>query len=91
MSGKTKFWTGIVTGACIGGIVALLNRDARDYGKSLLTQTSDCVSDCLHHPEDVVQKVKHSLTTFNDFIKDNTDQALNALEQIEQTVNRFKK
>lgn len=91
MSGKAKFWTSIIAGACIGGAISLFNSDARNYGKSLVKETNDCLNECIRNPEDSVKKVKNSISTFSNFISENTDSALNAINQIEQTVNRLTK
>lgn len=91
MNGKTTFWTGVIAGACIGALVSLFNKDARHYGKSLLDETNVRLSGYVRNPEETVQKVKQSVTSFNEIVSENTDSALHALNQIEQTVNKFTK
>lgn len=91
MKGKKAFWTGIITGPCIGGLVSLLNKDARAYGKQLFKSTSDTVKYLAKNPEESVLKVKHAVESLNQFVNENASSALNAIEQVENTVNKFKK
>lgn len=91
MNGKRTFWASIIAGACVGGLLSLLNKDARNYSKSVVKQTGETITHYTKHPDETVQKVKQSVQSVNDFVSHNSSSALSALEQVETTVNKFLK
>jgi len=91
VSGKTTFWTSVVAGAVVGGLLSLLNKDAREYSKHKLAETGEAVKYYTTNPDVTVQKVKQSVETINELISDNSKSALQAIEQVEGTVNKFLK
>lgn len=91
MNGKKTFWTGIIAGACIGGLLSLLNKDARQYSKDIAKQTGETIAHYTKNPDETVQKVKQTVETVNDFVSDNSTSALSALDQVETTIHKFLK
>lgn len=91
MNGKRTFWTSIIAGACIGGLLSLLNKDARNYSKTVVKQTGDTLTYYTKNPDETVQKAKQSVQSVNNFISQNSTSALSALDQVETTVNKFLK
>lgn len=91
MNGKKTFWTSIVAGALAGGLLSLLNKDARTYSKEVVKQTGETITHYTKNPDETVEKVKESVHTVNNLVSKNTSSALNALEQVETTVNKFLK
>lgn len=90
MKGKRTFWTSIVAGACIGGLLSLLNKDARDYSKKMLQHTGEAVRYYSTNPDVTVEKVKNAVESISNLVNENTGSALNAIEQVENTVNKLK-
>lgn len=91
MKGKTTFWTGIIAGATLGGLLSLLNDDARHYVKEKTNQTSEQLSYYKGNPTETVHKVKQTVLSLNETVSKNTKSALNALEQVEKSMNRLLK
>ena len=48
--GKRKFWTGIIGGAVVGGIVALFDKEARHYAKERCTIVKETSSQMIKNP-----------------------------------------
>lgn len=91
MNGKRTFWVSIIAGAVAGGLLSLLNKEARDYSKEIVRQTGVTLTHYTKNPDETVQIVKNSIHSINDIVSKNTDSALSALEQVEGTVNKFLK
>lgn len=89
MNGKRTFWLSVVAGACAGGLLSLLNKDARNYSKSVAQKTGETITHYTKNPDETVKKAKQGVQTVNDFIAQNSTSALNALKQVETTVNKF--
>lgn len=89
MSGRRTFWSSIAAGAVIGGLLSLLNKDARDYSKKMIQQTGEAVKYYTTNPDETVEKVKNAVESVTKLVTENTDSALNAIEQVENTVNKF--
>lgn len=91
MKGKTVFWSSIITGATLGGVLSLLHGGARQYVNEKTSTTSDQLSYLKENPTETVRKVKQSVLSLNEAVTHNTKSALNALEQVEKTVDRLLK
>ncbi len=91
MNGKRKFWSSIVAGAVTGGLLSLLNKEARNYGKNLVEKTGRTVTYFAKNPQETVELAKGAVEMVSSFVDRNSKNALNAIEQVEQTVSRFKK
>lgn len=91
MNGKRTFWSSIIAGAVAGGLLSLLNRNAREYSKNLMQQTGQTVSYFAKNPKETVQLAKGAVETVSSFVDRNSTSTLNAIEQVEKTVDRFTK
>jgi len=89
MNGRKTFWTSIILGALAGGLLSLTNKNARQYGKHLAQSTNEKVKSYVQDPEQSIQRLKDSVHFANDFVNKNTSGAMNALEQVENTIRRF--
>lgn len=87
--GKRKLMTGIVLGASIGGLLSLMNEDARRYAKQKANQTFNCVQNSLQNPAESVRKMKEKVETINELVTNNASSAVNALEQVESSLNKL--
>lgn len=84
--GKRTLWTGIILGATVGGLVSLLNNDARNYVKNSATASLENLTFYSKNPEIAFKDIKSRVTRIDDFVNESTDNALNAIEQVENTV-----
>ncbi len=89
--GKRTLLTGIIAGASIGGLLSLLNKDAREYAKDTLSKSRDNLSYYVKNPTEAVEKIRHTALTVNNMIESNTSSAVNALEQVENSLNKVTK
>ncbi|WP_217589787.1 YtxH domain-containing protein [Lentibacillus saliphilus] len=87
--GKNKFWTSVAIGAIVGGLVALVDRDTRHYAANKLSDLKTGTSYCITHPSDTVRRLRMTVGHYNDAFMANADQAINALEQVEDTIDKF--
>lgn len=89
--GKRKLWTGIIIGASIGGIASLFCKDTRNYVKESSEKVSDCAAGFVNNPVDGIQKVKQSVATVQQLVSTNADSAVQAIDQVENTLQKFLK
>lgn len=89
--GKRNLLIGIISGALIGGAVSLFNKDTRSYVKTKCDDMKTGSSYYLKHPSEAVHKARETVDSFNRVFTDGTDNALNALEQIGDTLEKFTK
>src|SRR5699024_2898707 len=89
--GKRKLYTGIAIGAAVGGLIALLDRDARSYAKQKFHDAKDATMYYAKHQSEGVQNIKDKYEQFNKTFTSGADNAMNALEQVEETIEKFSK
>jgi len=89
--GKRTLLTGIIVGASIGGLISLLDEDAREYAKQSLSQSREALLDCAKNPTEAVNKARNSVQSINNLIADNANNAVNALEQVESSLDKVLK
>lgn len=83
-----KLCASIVVGAIAGGIVALTNQSVRDYTKSKIHETKIQIKNCLENPAESVHKLRTDIIECHNVITSGLDSTVNALEQIEQTLEK---
>lgn len=91
MMGKSKLITGIVVGAAVGAIASLVSKDTREYVKDASGKACGATSYITSNPDVAVNKVKQLVQTVNHVVTTNTDSALSALDQVDNTVQKFLK
>jgi uncharacterized membrane-anchored protein YhcB (DUF1043 family) len=89
--GKRALCTGIIVGAVVGGLVSLTNKEARDYAKVKLSLMKAEGKYCLNNPSQAVRNLRQSFEQFNDNFSSGADSAVNALEQVENTLDKVVK
>lgn len=87
--GKRKFYTGIVLGAVVGGMISLINKDARQYAKQKLQQTMQETRYYVKHPSEAVRNVRVNVDQFNQKYSRGVSSTINTLEQIEETLDKL--
>jgi len=89
--GAKKFWTGIISGAVVGGLISLFNEDAREYVKDLASSTGEKCLYIVNNPTETVKNIKEMAQLVDEKISENKNSAFNALEQVENTLERVTK
>lgn len=87
--GKARLITGVAVGATVGAIVALLDKDTREYAKTQLNSAKSCSSHYIKNPSEAVQTFRTTVDRWNETLTSGADNAINALEQVEETINKF--
>lgn len=85
--GKRKFCRGIMIGAVVGGLVAMRHPEVRSYMKQKLSQTTYLVK----HPSKAVRNTRIAVQQFHEQMMSGTENAINALEQVEKTFHDLRK
>lgn len=86
--GKRKLCTGIILGAVIGGLISLVNKDARLYAKGKLQTTANHTKYYLKNPSEAVSNIRLSFDEFSKTFSSGAESTINALEQIEDTLDK---
>lgn len=89
--GKRRLLRGIVTGAVIGGIISLFNNDARQYAKEKMCATKEATTNLIKQPTETVSSMKQTVETLSRRFSEESNNVLNALEQIESTLGKVTK
>lgn len=87
--GKRKIYIGMIVGAVVGGLTALVNKDAREYAKDKLINSKEQTKYFLQHPQEAIANVKESFEQFSAKITDHAESTVKTLDQIEGTLERF--
>lgn len=89
--GKQKLWTGVLLGAVAGGLVSLFNKETRYYTKKQLQQAKNIAGFVVQNPADFGRMAKDATNHLNEKFNTNADNAINALEQAEETWDKLRK
>lgn len=87
--GKRKLLTGVIVGAVVGGLTALVNKEARTYTKNKVKEKTKQTKYYLKNPSIAVRNVRKSVEKFNEKLEEGSTSTLQALEQIEETLDKI--
>lgn len=88
--GKNKLITGMVVGAIIGGAVSLINQETRNYVKQELSLMSGQMGNIVQNPSHSIRHIQNTLIETAENAASSLDGALNAVGQIENTINEIR-
>lgn len=86
--GRRKLCTGIILGAVVGGLISLIDKDTRMYAKNKLSTTTNHTKYYLRNPSKAVRNARISFNEFSENFKSGAESTINALEQIEETLDK---
>ncbi|MFC3041237.1 YtxH domain-containing protein [Virgibacillus xinjiangensis] len=86
--GKRRLLTGILTGAAVGGIVTLFDKQTREYTTEKLHTVKENSSYWAQHPSEAVHNVRTALDKFSESFPDNASNVLSALESAERQLEK---
>lgn len=89
--GNQKLWIGVLLGAVAGGLASLFDKKTRYYTKKQLQQAKNVTEYVVQNPADVVRMAQDSSNQLYEKLNSNADNAVNALEQVEETWNKLRK
>jgi gas vesicle protein len=87
--GKRKLIVGAVAGALAGVLAMQLDKETRAYTKDCLNKVKDNSSELISNPTESVQKLRDSFDKLNQNIALGAENTINALEQVETTLDRL--
>ncbi|WP_099157616.1 YtxH domain-containing protein [Virgibacillus ndiopensis] len=89
--GKNKLCLGMLIGAIVGGVTALCDRETRNYTKYKMSGVKRQANYYLKHPSEAVRNAQTACNQFNESFNSGANNAINALEQVEDTMNKITK
>lgn len=89
--GKSKLFIGIAVGALLGGLVTLTDKSTREFTKGKMQCASTKTKDAIQNPSDTIRNAKTTFDKFNDTLQNGADNAINAMEQVENTLDKLSK
>lgn len=87
--GKQKLCLGLLIGTIAGGLLSLLDRDARGYAKGKMSSVKSGSSYYVKRPSEAIKNARDAFGRFNTQFTNSADNAINALEQVENTLEQF--
>lgn len=88
---KGKLYTHIVLGALAGFALALRDRDVRKVVQSNYNEWTSGVKKFLKQPTQSIKYSKNTVENWKQQFDEQSDQLLNAVEQVENTLDKFRK
>lgn len=86
---NNKLVFGIIIGALVGGLTALFDRETRNTTKLQCMNAKKKTNYYVKHPSEAVQNARIACNQFNESFNTGADNAINALEQVEQTIDKL--
>ncbi|WP_087975162.1 YtxH domain-containing protein [Oceanobacillus rekensis] len=86
--GKRKLLVSITIGAAVGGVTALFDRQTRDYARERLRAARNTSSYFMNNPSEAIHNLKNTFNQLNQTFASGTTNAINALEQVETTLDK---
>ncbi|HLS61723.1 MAG TPA: YtxH domain-containing protein [Virgibacillus sp.] len=87
--GKNKLLTSIIVGGVVGGLVALRDKETRSYTTAKFDSVKRKCRQLKNNPSMVVAQVRTSIDECNERLTEGVDRTINALEQVEDTVDKL--
>ena len=81
----------IVAGAVCGFAISLTNENNRAYVKEKSSRALETADFYISHPAEGVKNIKEGIQTVNHALMENSDKAINALNQAENSLRKFLK
>lgn len=89
--GKQKLILGITLGAVLGGVVSLFDKETRRFVSAKLDESKNEFSQIIEHPTESLTLLKHDVLNAANKVTDTLDSALNAMDQVESTIETLRK
>ncbi|MCM3739509.1 YtxH domain-containing protein [Oceanobacillus luteolus] len=87
--GQRKLIFGMVAGALLGALAMQYDKETRSYTKECLNKLKDNSSELLSNPTETVHKLRESFDRVNQNFTVGAENTINALEQVETTLDRL--
>ncbi|WP_430788161.1 YtxH domain-containing protein [Virgibacillus flavescens] len=88
---NNKLVYGMVLGALLGGLTTLFDRETRHRTKLQCQSLTRDGEYYLKHPSEAVKKARTACNQFNNTFNTSAESAINALEQVEKTIDTLTK
>ncbi|MHA6252666.1 YtxH domain-containing protein [Oceanobacillus sp. CAU 1775] len=87
--GKRKLLIGAVAGAVLGVIAMQFDKETRMYTRSSIDKLKIETNNLMNNPTEAVQSLRAAVDKVNHTVNSSADSTYNALEQVENTINKF--
>ena len=89
MMKNNKMVMGVLIGALVGGLMTLLDKETRSTTMAQCKNAKTKTNYYVKHPSEAVKNARVACNQFNDTFNNSADSAINALEQVETTIDRL--
>lgn len=86
--GKRKLISGVLIGAVVGGLAALLDRSTREYATTKLHEVKESTSRYTSNPHEAIRDARIAFDKFNQGFSGGAEKAMESLEKLEQTMSK---
>ncbi|ASK61083.1 hypothetical protein CFK37_02155 [Virgibacillus phasianinus] len=86
---NNKLLFGMMIGGLIGGLVTLFDRETRSRTKVQFLNAKRKTNYYVKNPSEAVSTARIACNKFNESFNSSADNAINALEQVEQTIEKI--
>lgn len=87
--GKETLLKGILTGAIVGGLITLCDKETRSYVTNQLQKCGSKANYYAKHPSEAMQKLNQSYTKCSEQLSSGLTTALEMLNQLENTTSKL--
>lgn len=89
--GKRNLLTGVLLGAIAGGVVSLISKATRNYVTEQISLGKAQMGYIVQNPTQSIQKIQTTLIETAESAAKSLDGTLNAVDQVESTINEIRK
>lgn len=86
---NNKMAIGVLIGALVGGLITLFDKKTRTATKTQCKNAKNKTNYYVKHPSEAIKNARIACNQFNDTFNKSADSAINALEQVETTIDQL--
>jgi gas vesicle protein len=86
--GQSKLWNGILLGAVIGGVVALVDKDTRALVVEKTRSSGEKCQGYVKHPSEAIHSLRVSYESFSSQLNKGVEDLLELLQKAESMLNK---
>ncbi len=87
--GKRKLLISMATGAIVGGLISLFDKETRNYTKGKLSSVKSTASYAIKNPSEAVHQLQDTFDAMSEKFTTGTESAINAFDQVQQTLGKI--
>jgi hypothetical protein len=87
--GKRKLLISMATGAIVGGLISLFDKETRNYTKGKLSNVKSTAAYAIKNPSEAVHQLQDTFDAMSEKFTTGTESAINAFDQVQQTLGKI--